>query len=68
MSEENINLAFGIFIGLVFGVLFSFVFFLEKGESLIEDAVVEKGYGEYVIEEKEIVFKWKENSSFREAK
>jgi hypothetical protein len=34
----------------------------------MEDAVVEKGYGEYVIEEKEIVFKWKENSSFREAK
>ena len=40
----------------------------EEGRVEIRDQAVEKGYGEYVIEEKEIVFKWLENGSFREAK
>lgn len=62
MSDENINLAFGIFIGLVFGVIISVGFFLEKGRVFVEDQAVEKGYGEYVIEEKEIVFRWVEKN------
>ena len=33
----------------------------EGGRAEIRDQAVEKGYGEYVIEEKEIIFKWKEN-------
>jgi len=34
----------------------------ERGRTEIRDQAVEKGYGEYVIEEKKIVFKWKETS------
>ncbi len=60
MSDENINLVFGIVIGIVIGIIGFMLIIPNKERIHMQDEAVERGFGQYVIEEKEIVFKWNE--------
>ena len=58
MSDENINLFAGILGGIVLGIIGFMAIVPNIVREYMQDEAVKRGFGQYVIEEKEIVFKW----------
>lgn len=61
MCDENVAFGFGIVGGIILGVIGFMLIVPNIEREYMQDEAVERGFGQYVIEEKEIVFKWKEN-------
>ena len=61
MCNENVAFGFGIVGGIILGVIGFMLIVPNIEREYMQDEAVERGFGQYVIEEKEIVFKWKEN-------
>lgn len=58
MSDENINLFAGILGGIILGIIGFMAIVPNIEREYMQDEAVKRGFGQYVIEEKEIVFKW----------
>lgn len=66
MATENENIAFGAFIGAVLIVSLTVIVGygchgdgVKSGRKAMEIEAVEKGFGEYVVSEKKVEFRWK---------
>ena len=60
MCNENVAFGFGIVGGIILGVIGFMLIFPNIEREYMQDEAVERGFGQYVIEEKEIMFKWNE--------
>ncbi len=60
MCDENVAFGFGIVGGIILGVIGFMLIVPNIEREYMQDEAVERGFGQYVIEEKEIMFKWNE--------
>ena len=60
MCDENVAFGFGIVGGIFLGVIGFMLIVPNIEREYMQDEAVKRGFGQYVIEEKEIMFKWNE--------